>query len=123
MLVVSHDREFLDKVCNKIVDVEDGVTVSYTGKHVYNICLGVLNICLFFWVYKLVWDKNKNFIPFISQRCLYNIFCTGNYSQFLEQRRARLLQWRERYEKQQRYIKEEERLVSFHIGPIVSLLL
>lgn len=35
----------------------------------------------------------------------------GNYSQFLEQRRARLLQWRERYEKQQRYIKEEEKLV------------
>eukprot|EP01032_Pedospumella_encystans_P014370 gene14370-16508_t len=65
MLVVSHDREFLDKVCNKIVDVEDGVTVSYTG----------------------------------------------NYSQFLEQRRARLLQWRERYEKQQRYIKEEERYI------------
>lgn len=32
MLVVSHDREFLDKVCNKIVDVEDGVTISYTGR-------------------------------------------------------------------------------------------
>jgi ATP-binding cassette subfamily F protein 3 len=62
MLVVSHDREFLDKVCNKIVDVEEGVTVSYSG----------------------------------------------NYSKYLEQRKARMAQWREKYERQQRYIKEEE---------------
>lgn len=61
LLVVSHDREFLDRVCTKIVDVEDGATVSYAG----------------------------------------------NYSQYLQQRRARLAQWRERYEKQQRYFKEE----------------
>jgi ATP-binding cassette subfamily F protein 3 len=62
MLVVSHDREFLDRVCNKITEVEDGRTVSYTG----------------------------------------------NYSTYLEQRKARLAQWRERYEKQQRYFREEE---------------
>lgn len=46
----------------------------------------------------------------ISLPFLYSI-PVGNYSQFLEQRRARLLQWRERYEKQQRYIKEEEKYV------------
>jgi ATPase subunit of ABC transporter with duplicated ATPase domains len=62
LLVVSHDREFLDRVCNKITEVEDGRTVSYTG----------------------------------------------NYSTYLEQRKARLAQWRERYEKQQRYFREEE---------------
>lgn len=62
LLVVSHDREFLDRVCNKIVDVEDGATVAYTG----------------------------------------------NYSRYLAQRKARLAQWRDRYEKQQRYFKEEE---------------
>jgi ATPase subunit of ABC transporter with duplicated ATPase domains len=61
MLVVSHDREFLDKVCNKIIDVEDGKTISYKG----------------------------------------------NYSNFLEQRKLRLIEWREKYEKQQRYIKDE----------------
>ena len=32
-VVVSHDREFLDRVCNKIVDVEDGKTVSYQGNY------------------------------------------------------------------------------------------
>ena len=65
MLVVSHDREFLDKVCNKIVDVEEGKTVSYKG----------------------------------------------NYSNFIEQRKQRLAEWREKYEKQQRYLKEEDKWI------------
>jgi ATP-binding cassette, subfamily F, member 3 len=62
MVIVSHDREFLDRVCNKIVEVEDGLTYTYQG----------------------------------------------NYSKYLEQRRARLEVWREQYDKQMRYIKEEE---------------
>eukprot|EP01038_Epipyxis_sp_PR26KG_P004184 gene4184-5955_t len=65
MIIVSHDREFLDKVCNKIVDVEDGATVSYQG----------------------------------------------NYSKFIEQRRNRLEVWREKYERQSRYVKEEEKWI------------
>lgn len=65
MVIVSHDREFLDQVCNKIVEVEDGVTVSYTG----------------------------------------------NYSKYLEQRRARLDLWREKYEKQSRFVQDEERWI------------
>ena len=65
MVIVSHDREFLDRVCNKIVDVEEGVCVSYTG----------------------------------------------NYSKFLEQKRLRLDQWREQYDKQMRYVKEEEKWI------------
>mmetsp|Transcript_28500 Transcript_28500/g.47893 ORF Transcript_28500/g.47893 Transcript_28500/m.47893 type:complete len:908 (-) Transcript_28500:261-2984(-) len=65
MVVVSHDREFLDRVCNKIVDVEDGVTVSYKG----------------------------------------------NYSKFLEQKRLRISQWRDKYEKQNRYVKDEEKWI------------
>lgn len=65
MVIVSHDREFLDKACNKIVDVEEGVTVTYQG----------------------------------------------NYSKFLEQKKLRLEQWRERYEKQTRYVKEEEKYI------------
>ena len=63
MVIVSHDREFLDKVCNKIVDVEEGNTVSYSG----------------------------------------------NYSKFLESRRQRLELWKEKYDKQVRYVKEEEK--------------
>lgn len=65
MIIVSHDREFLDKVCNKIVDVEEGVTVSYTG----------------------------------------------NYSKFLESRSARLLEWKNKYEKQTKYVLEEEKWI------------
>mmetsp|Transcript_58811 Transcript_58811/g.144154 ORF Transcript_58811/g.144154 Transcript_58811/m.144154 type:complete len:1107 (+) Transcript_58811:64-3384(+) len=33
MVIVSHDREFLDRVCNKIVDVEGGKTQSYDGNY------------------------------------------------------------------------------------------
>ena len=62
MVIVSHDREFLDRVCNKIVDVEEGVTVTYKG----------------------------------------------NYSNFLVQRKQRLAEWREKYEKQVKYVKDEE---------------
>jgi ATP-binding cassette subfamily F protein 3 len=65
LVIVSHDREFLDRVCNKIVDVEDGYTVSYDG----------------------------------------------NYSKFLEQKKIRLDLWREKYEKQMRFIKEEEKVI------------
>ena len=62
MVIVSHDREFLDRVCNKIVEVNDGTTSTYLG----------------------------------------------NYSKFIEQRQLRMMVWREQYEKQSRYIKEEE---------------
>lgn len=30
---MSHDREFLDRVCNKIVDVDGGKTQSYDGNY------------------------------------------------------------------------------------------
>jgi len=33
MVIVSHDREFLDRVCNKIVDCEAGTTTSYDGNY------------------------------------------------------------------------------------------
>lgn len=33
MVVVSHDREFLDQLCNKIVETEFGVTSSYAGNY------------------------------------------------------------------------------------------
>jgi ATP-binding cassette, subfamily F, member 3 len=65
MVIVSHDREFLDRVCNKIVDVEEGTTVSYQG----------------------------------------------NYSKHLEQKRNRLEVWRDKYEKQVRFVKEEEKWI------------
>jgi ATP-binding cassette subfamily F protein 3 len=65
MIIVSHDREFLDQVCNKIVEVEDGKTISYNG----------------------------------------------NYSKFLELRRIRLDQWKEKYERQMKYVQEEEKWI------------
>ena len=65
MVIVSHDREFLDQVCNKIVDVEDGVTVVYNG----------------------------------------------NYSKYIVSRRERLSLWREKYDRQLRFVKEEEKYI------------
>merc|ERR1711871_728627 len=64
-VIVSHDREFLDQVCNKIVDVEEGVTQSYEG----------------------------------------------NYSKFIIEKQNRLAIWKDQYEKQQKYIKEEEKWI------------
>lgn len=33
MVVVSHDREFLDQLCNKLVETEQGVATSYKGNY------------------------------------------------------------------------------------------
>jgi ATP-binding cassette, subfamily F, member 3 len=33
MIIVSHDREFLDRVCTKIVDVDGGDCVTYQGNY------------------------------------------------------------------------------------------
>lgn len=33
MVVVSHDREFLDQLCNKLVETEHGVATSYKGNY------------------------------------------------------------------------------------------
>lgn len=33
MVIVSHDREFLDRVCTKIVEIEGGEAVSYPGNY------------------------------------------------------------------------------------------
>ena len=33
LVIVSHDREFLDRVCTKIVETEQGVAYSYNGNY------------------------------------------------------------------------------------------
>lgn len=33
MVIVSHDREFLDQVCTKIVDAEGGMCQEYDGNY------------------------------------------------------------------------------------------
>jgi ATP-binding cassette, subfamily F, member 3 len=82
MVIVSHDREFLDKVCNKIVDVEEGKTVVYTGQPAPSQCT-----------------------PNLPQ---LNLNYTGNYSAFIVSKRERLDLWQEKYDKQLRFVKEEE---------------
>ncbi|MGI6584768.1 MAG: hypothetical protein ACOX3L_02230 [Lutisporaceae bacterium] len=32
ILIVSHDRELLDKLCSKIVEIEGGELKQYSGK-------------------------------------------------------------------------------------------
>lgn len=31
MVIVSHDREFLDRLCTKIVETEQGITRTFKG--------------------------------------------------------------------------------------------
>jgi ATP-binding cassette subfamily F protein 3 len=33
LVIVSHDREFIDRVCNKVVEMERGETVKYVGNY------------------------------------------------------------------------------------------
>lgn len=33
MVVVSHDREFLDQLCTKVVETERGVSTTYNGNY------------------------------------------------------------------------------------------
>ena len=33
MVIVSHDREFLDQLCTKIVETEFGVATTYKGNY------------------------------------------------------------------------------------------
>jgi len=61
MVIVSHDREFLDQVCTKIVDAEGGLCTEYNG----------------------------------------------NYSKFLELKKARMDSWNAAYNAQEKKIKEE----------------
>mmetsp|Transcript_6374 Transcript_6374/g.13355 ORF Transcript_6374/g.13355 Transcript_6374/m.13355 type:complete len:877 (-) Transcript_6374:43-2673(-) len=62
MVIVSHDREFLDQVCNKIIDTEGGLATKYDG----------------------------------------------NYSRFLQLKKARLDAWKTKYDNQEKKIKEEK---------------
>jgi len=62
MVIVSHDREFLDQVCTKIVDTEGGLASEYDG----------------------------------------------NYSRFLQLKKARMDAWQAAYDAQEKRIKEEK---------------
>ena len=33
MVIVSHDREFLDQLCTKTIETERGVTTTYPGNY------------------------------------------------------------------------------------------
>lgn len=61
MVIVSHDREFLDQICTKIVDTEGGIASEYDG----------------------------------------------NYSKFLQLKKARMDAWTAAYNAQEKRIKEE----------------
>lgn len=65
MVIVSHDREFLDQVCTKIVDAEGGICTEYEG----------------------------------------------NYSRFLQLKKARMDAWQAAYDAQEKKIKEERKWI------------
>ncbi|KAL7491220.1 hypothetical protein ACHAWT_000643 [Skeletonema menzelii] len=66
MVIVSHDREFLDQVCTKIVDAEGGLCTEYNG----------------------------------------------NYSRFLQLKKARMDAWNAAYNAQEKKIKEEKQWIN-----------
>jgi ATPase subunit of ABC transporter with duplicated ATPase domains len=66
MVIVSHDREFLDQVCTKIVDAEGGLCTEYNG----------------------------------------------NYSKFLQLKKARMDSWNAAYNAQEKKIKEERQWIN-----------
>lgn len=66
MIIVSHDREFLDQVCTKIVDAEGGMCTEYDG----------------------------------------------NYSRFLELKKARMDAWQAAFDAQEKKIKAERQWMS-----------
>lgn len=66
MVIVSHDREFLDQVCTKIVDAEGGMCKEYDG----------------------------------------------NYSRFLQLKKARMDAWQAAYAAQEKKIKEERQWIN-----------
>jgi ATP-binding cassette subfamily F protein 3 len=33
MVIVSHDREFLDRLCTQVVETERGVSATYLGNY------------------------------------------------------------------------------------------
>jgi len=65
MIIVSHDREFLDQVCTKIVDAEGGICTEYDG----------------------------------------------NYSRFLQLKKARMESWQAAYDAQEKKVKEERKWI------------
>ena len=66
MIIVSHDREFLDQVCTKIVDAEGGICTEYDG----------------------------------------------NYSRFLELKKAKMDSWQAAYDAQEKKIKSERQWIN-----------
>ena len=66
MVIVSHDREFLDQVCTKIVDAEGGICTEYDG----------------------------------------------NYSRFLQLKKARMDAWQSAYDAQEKKIKSEKQWIN-----------
>jgi ATPase subunit of ABC transporter with duplicated ATPase domains len=65
MIIVSHDREFLDQVCTKIIDAEGGICTEYDG----------------------------------------------NYSRFLDLKKARMAAWQASYDAQEKKIKAERQWI------------
>jgi ATPase subunit of ABC transporter with duplicated ATPase domains len=92
MVIVSHDREFLDRVCNKIVDAEGGMCTSYDG-----------NYSRFLELKKGKAIYSCKFILFLL-RSSYVKMCSSAINLNFK---ARLDSWQASYNAQEKKIKEE----------------
>jgi ATP-binding cassette, subfamily F, member 3 len=100
MIIVSHDREFLDQVCNKIVDCESIAVTPSNNNH--NGQSGSSSAS----------DNNNNAggaAGLGTSSCTTYDNC--NYSQYLVKKRERTEHWRDLYESQQRFFLSEEKWI------------
>ena len=95
MVIVSHDREFLDQVCTKIVDAEGGICTEYQGNY-----------------YKFLQLKKGTSFVCISVAMIYILSILHELIQFTHHTTARMDSWQAAYDAQEKKIKEERKWIS-----------
>merc|ERR1712238_213139 len=94
MIIVSHDREFLDQVCTKIVDAEGGICTEYDGN--YSRFLGLKKARMDSW--QAAYDAQEKKIK--SERQWMQKF-KAKQPQVIKQRKERL----EKFLKSEEYVQ------------------
>jgi len=95
MIIVSHDREFLDQVCTKIVDAEGGICTEYDGN--YSRFLGLKKARMDSW--QAAYDAQEKKIK--SERQWMQKF-KAKQPQVVKQRKERL----EKFLKSEEYVQK-----------------
>mmetsp|Transcript_10596 Transcript_10596/g.27793 ORF Transcript_10596/g.27793 Transcript_10596/m.27793 type:complete len:517 (-) Transcript_10596:187-1737(-) len=77
MVIVSHDREFMDRLCTKIVEVEGGDTFEYPGNYSTHLKLKAERRT----AWESAWERQEKFIKEQRQYIARNKFSAARSSQ------------------------------------------